>query len=152
MLFYSLALLIAGLDQLLKLLVVKNLALGQSLPLIGRAVKLTYVRNTGAAFSLFVGFSPYLAVIGLIAAAVVIYWHTRASSKNILLQIGLAAVLGGCGGNLLDRVFRSYVIDYLDFKLWPVFNLADLAINLGVVLLAWSLFRQKEEKHAAGSV
>jgi signal peptidase II len=152
MLFYSLALLITGLDQLLKFLVVKNLALGQSLPLIGQAVKLTYVRNTGAAFSLFVGFSPYLAAVGLIAALVVIYWHTRTSPKNILLQIGLAAVLGGCCGNLLDRVVRHYVIDYLDFKLWPVFNLADLAINLGVVLIAWSLFCQKEEQHAAGPV
>ena len=152
MLFYALALLIAGLDQLLKFLLVKNLALGQSLPLIGHTLKLTYVRNTGAAFSLFVGFSPYLAAVGLIAAVVVIYWHTRASSRNLLLQIGLASVLGGCCGNLLDRVFRHYVIDYIDFKVWPVFNLADIAINLGVLLLAWSLFCQKEEKHAADPV
>jgi len=152
MLFYSVALLVAGLDQLLKFLIVKNIALGQSLPLIGQAVKLTYVRNTGAAFSLFVGFSPYLAVVGLIAALVVIYWHTRTSPRNLLLQIGLAAVLGGSGGNLLDRIARSYVIDYIDFKVWPVFNLADISINLGVLLIAWSLFCQKEEKHAAGPV
>jgi signal peptidase II len=151
MLFYSVALTIAGLDQLLKFLVVKNLALGQSLPLIGRAVKITYVRNTGAAFSLFVGFSPYLALIGLAAAAVVLYWHTRVSPKNRLLQFGLAAVLGGSCGNLLDRVFRSYVVDYLDFKVWPVFNLADIAINVGVVLLAYQLFL-KEKDHAANPV
>jgi signal peptidase II len=62
------------------------------------------------------------------------------------LQIGLAFVLGGSCGNLLDRVFRSYVIDYLDFAIWPVFNLADIMINAGVIVLAYQLFfREKND-------
>jgi len=140
MLFYSVAILIAGLDQLFKYLVQSRLAVGQSLPLIGQVLKLTYVRNTGAAFSLFVGFSPYLAIVGLIVAVTVIYLHHHSSPKNIILQIGLALVLGGSCGNLLDRVFRHYVIDYLDLAVWPVFNLADVMINAGVVVLAYQLF------------
>jgi signal peptidase II len=144
MLFYSVAALAAGLDQLLKYLVSTHLSVGQSLPLIGHALKLTYVRNTGAAFSLFVGFSPYLAAVGLIVAVTVIYLHHRSPAKNIILQIGLALVLGGSCGNLLDRVFRSYVIDYLDLAVWPVFNLADVMINAGVVVLAYQLIVKKK--------
>lgn len=144
MLFYSVALLIAGLDQLLKYLVQSHLAVGQSLPLVNNAVKLTYVRNTGAAFSLFVGFSPYLAVIGLIVAIIVIYLHYRTPPRNIIIQIGLALILGGSCGNLLDRLLRSYVIDYLDFAVWPVFNLADIMINAGVIMLAYKLFAKEQ--------
>jgi signal peptidase II len=145
MLFYSVAILIAGLDQLLKYLVQQHLAVGQSLPLVNNIIKLTYVRNTGAAFSLFVGFSPYLAVIGLVVAVVVIYLHYRTPPRNAIMQIGLALILGGSCGNLLDRVFRSYVIDYLDFVVWPVFNLADIMINAGVIMLAYKLFAKEQQ-------
>jgi len=144
MLFYAVAVLIAGLDQLVKYLVATHLAVGQSLPLVGHALRLTYVRNTGAAFSLFVGFSPYLALVGLIVAVTVVWLHHRTAPSNYLLQIGLALVLGGSCGNLLDRLCRSYVIDYLDLSIWPVFNLADVMINAGVLVLAYQLiFREK---------
>ncbi|MBN3032965.1 MAG: signal peptidase II [Candidatus Saganbacteria bacterium] len=151
MLFYSAAALIAALDQLVKYLVVQHLAPGQSLPLLGRAVRLTYVRNTGAAFSLFTGYSSYLALAGLIVAVAVIVWHTRTSPRDRRLQFALAAVLGGSLGNLLDRLLRSYVVDYLDLTVWPVFNLADVMINLGVLLLAWRLFH-KEVNNVSGTV
>lgn len=144
MLFYSIALLSVVLDQFLKYLVRKNMVIGQSIPLINNAFRLTYVRNTGAAFSLFVGFSSYLAIVGLIVAAVLLYLHYRASSKNYLLQIGLALILGGSFGNLIDRVTRAYVIDYIDIIIWPVFNLADIMINVGVALLAYKLFFKEE--------
>ncbi len=148
MLFYPLAIFIAALDQLLKYLVLKNLAVGQSLTLFDHVLKLTHVRNTGAAFSLFVGFSPYLAAVGLVVAAAVIVLHHRLPARNLALQLGLALILGGSLGNLLDRVTRRYVIDYLDFIVWPVFNLADVAINAGVLILAYRLF-VKEKADAA---
>lgn len=142
MFFYGLTFLIVFCDQLIKFMIHKNMLLGQSLPLIGNFLKLTYVRNTGAAFSLFVGFSSYLAVIGIIVSLVVLYFHHRAPSKDFLIQAALASILGGSLGNLIDRLFRFYVIDYLDLTAWPVFNLADIMINIGVILLIIRLFSQ----------
>ena len=125
--------------------------LGQSIPLLDGILKLTYVRNTGAAFSLFVGFSPYLTVVGVVVMLVVIYFHYRIPLQSYVLQTGLAAVLGGSLGNLIDRIFRAYVIDYLDVGIWPVFNFADIMINTGVILIAFNLFI-REKKNVSDSV
>lgn len=135
MFFYLTAFLIAAVDQLLKYLVHQHMLLGHSLPLLDNVVKLTYVQNTGAAFSFFVGFSSYLAVVGVIISAVVIYFHYRMPAKSYFVQLALAFILGGSVGNLVDRVFRFYVIDYIDITVWPVFNFADIMINAGVVML-----------------
>lgn len=145
MAFYLTAFLIAAADQALKYLVHNNLALGQSVPLIGNVIKFTYVRNTGAAFSFFVGFSSYLAVIGVIVSIAVVYFHYRMPAKNYFLQTALALILGGSAGNLIDRILRSYVIDYIDITIWPVFNFADIMINVGVIMLLLK-FMAKEEK------
>jgi len=157
MLFYLSALLIVVIDQFLKYLVVKFMYLGQSLPVLNDAVKITYVRNTGAAFSLFVGFSPYLAFVGLVVAVAVIYFHYRPPTANLTLQIGLSCLLGGSIGNLLDRIVRSYVVDYLDITIWPVFNFADIMINIGVFFIVFNSLKsppeQKEEgKDVSGTV
>lgn len=151
MIFYLTAFLIAAIDQSLKYLVHNNLALGRSIPLIGNIIKFTYVRNTGAAFSFFVGFSSYLAVIGAIVSIAVVYFHYRMPAKNYFLQTALAFVLGGSLGNLLDRFLRSYVIDYIDITIWPVFNFADVMINVGVVMLLLK-FMAKEEKDVSDPV
>ena len=151
MLFFSIALFIAALYQVLIYLVNKHMVLGHSLPLLGNFIKLTFVRYTGAAFSLFVGFSPYLTIIGLLIAAAVIYWHYRIPADDHFAQAALAFVLGGSLGNLLDRLLRSYVIDYIDLSIWPVFNLADILINVGVMLLAVKLLT-KDSKDVSDPV
>ena len=151
MLFYFIAFLIAAADQLLKYLVHKNMFLGQSIPIIGEVIKLTYVRNTGVAFSLFVGFSPYLAIAGLVVTLGVIYLHYRIPAKNFSMQIALAFILGGSLGNLIDRIFRSYVVDYMDITIWPVFNLADVMINIGAIMLAFKLI-EKGDKDVSGPI
>jgi signal peptidase II len=137
--FYLVVFLIAAFDQAFKYLIEKNLAYHQSLPLIDELVKLTYVRNTGAAFSLFSGFSTYLAIFGLAVVACLIYFHYHVPPKNHLAHFALASILGGSVGNLLDRIFRSYVIDYIDIGVWPAFNLADIMINVGVAILLYKL-------------
>jgi signal peptidase II len=144
MLFYLIALLIIGCDQFLKFLVVSKMALGVPVEVIDHVLQLTYVRNTGAAFSLFIGFSSYLVVVGLVVVLLVLYFHYRLPQKSLLLQIGMAFILGGSIGNLTDRVIHGYVIDYIDFIVWPVFNLADIMINLGVGLIAQQIFTQKD--------
>ena len=151
MFFYILALAILIIDQFLKFLVHHSMSLGQSIPLLDGMLKLTYVRNTGAAFSLFIGFSPYLSLIGLMVILAVIYFHYKIPVRNYYLQTGLAFMLGGSLGNLVDRIFRSYVIDYLDITIWPVFNFADIMINVGVILIVFKLFA-REKKGVSGSV
>lgn len=145
MIFYILAFAIAAIDQFLKYWVHQSMRLGQSIPLIDGILQLTYVRNTGAAFSLFIGFSSYLAAIGIVVVLAVIYFHHKIPYRYYVLQTGLAFVLGGSLGNLIDRVSRSYVIDYLDITIWPVFNFADIMINVGVILIAFKLFAKEEE-------
>ncbi|PIS31811.1 signal peptidase II [Candidatus Saganbacteria bacterium CG08_land_8_20_14_0_20_45_16] len=143
MLFYLLALVILVFDQIFKYLVYHLMYFGQSVPLYSNFLKLTYVRNTGAAFSLFVGFSSYLIVVGVIVVLAVIYFHHRLSPRNYWMQVALAFVLGGSLGNLLDRIFRFYVIDYIDITIWPVFNFADIIINVGVIMIVLKLFEKE---------
>ena len=144
MLFYGISILVIFIDQLVKYLVDKYMVYGQSIPLFNGFLQLTYVRNTGAAFSLFVGFSPYLIAVGVLAAIVVVFFHYRLPPNDFYLQMSLAFILGGSLGNLIDRVARSFVVDYIDILIWPVFNIADIMINLGVILIAIKLFEKKK--------
>ena len=148
MFFYLIVLLITVIDQTLKYCVVNYMSLGQSMPLLG-LLKLTYVRNTGAAFSLFSGYSPYLALLSLLIILVVVHFHYRVPEKSYFLQTGMALILGGSLGNLMDRVYRSYVVDYVDVTFWPVFNFADVAINVGVLIIIIEIFilERKDAPH-----
>ena len=118
-----------------KLLVDRRFAPGESLPLIPSVLHLTYVQNHGGAFGIFQG--QQLLFIGLAIAVVV--WLAREltakPSTSRLIQWGCALVLGGAVGNLLDRLRFGYVVDFIDFRIWPVFNVADTAIDVGVGLL-----------------
>ena len=146
MLFYLFALSIIVIDQFIKQLVHILMRLGQSVVLIDNLVKITYVRNTGAAFSLFVGFSPYLAAVGVLVVIAVILIHHRVPPRRRWVQASLAFILGGSVGNLLDRLFRGYVIDYIDFGFWPVFNFADVMINVGAILFILYFFEEEVEE------
>ena len=107
---------ILALDQVLKGLVVAKLSLGQSIPLIPGLLYLSRVHNTGSAFGLFGGRNHFLAFLAAFIAL----------------------------GNLLDRVLRGYVVDYVDFRLFPAFNLADAAVVVGAVVMAAAFLWGKE--------
>jgi signal peptidase II len=139
-------------DQLSKLYVRSNLALGQSLPEEG-TVRLTHVANTGCVF----GLAPDHALMLIIAAVIVIvglllcYRYFR--FNNLCSQIAFGLLLGGSIGNLVDRIHLGYVTDFIDVQLWsgfhwPAFNLADSAIVIGVLFLLCLLFpRLKSARH-----
>jgi signal peptidase II len=129
------AFLVFAVDLLIKRSIMLFFAPAQSVPLIKGFLHLTYVQNTGVAFGLFRNQRPALILIGIIVCAVVVYFYTRTGKEDKLLRLSLAIILGGSLGNLFDRVFYGYVIDYIDFRFFPVFNLADIAINLGVFLV-----------------
>jgi signal peptidase II len=129
------------LDQFTKYLAWTYLLEIGSMPLILNIFHLTYVENTGAAFSLLSGKTSFFVLVTVIALAASLYVFFRIEQKWVLLRVGLALVMGGALGNLIDRIRLGFVIDFLDLRIWPVFNIADCAIVVGVVLIAWVLCR-----------
>ena len=144
--FFILALLVAFFDQLIKLLVAGKMLPGQSIPLIPSILHLTYVKNIGAAFGLFRSQRYMLIVIGVAVILAVMYFQRRVETKEYLIQTALAFILGGSFGNIIDRIFRGYVVDFIDFRFWPVFNLADIMINLGIFLLLLRILARPKAK------
>ncbi|MBI5622752.1 MAG: signal peptidase II [Elusimicrobia bacterium] len=140
--------LVAGLflaDRLTKALVLRHLRPVESVAL-APFFHLTYVENTGAAF----GMGPrrnglFIAVAAALLAGL-LYLRRRWPKDNAWLQYGALLVVAGALGNLYDRVAYGFVVDFLDFRVWPVFNLADSCVTVGACVLAWGL--HKEDKKA----
>jgi signal peptidase II len=136
-------------DVVTKLLVQSNFALYQQVDVLGSVIRLTYIHNPGAAFGLY--FGPWsrqiflaLSMVALIVLAA-LYWYTPAPEKARLLAIAL--ICGGALGNLVDRMRSPHgVVDFVDVGLgamrWPVFNVADIAVTTGAIVLALSLWRE----------
>jgi signal peptidase II len=144
-------------DRISKSAIVSNYDLGQPAPVIDGIFNITYVQNTGVAFGILDAFSSpvkvlFLGLVAGIAAIVVIIYSLRNDPHNRLMQGALALVLAGALGNLYDRVRYGYVIDFLEFHargyFWPSFNIADTSISIGVVLLAWEMFRNEAPNRA----
>lgn len=144
------------LDQASKLLVDSTMQLYQSIPLLP-FFKLTYVHNTGAAFSFLSeagGWQRwFFAGLALVISVVIAVWLSRLEKHETLLAVALSLILGGAVGNLIDRLAYGYVIDFLDVYYgtwhWPAFNIADSAITLGVVLMlleSFGLGKTKDEE------
>ena len=146
MMIGTIIILVLALDQMTKFLIRANFIVGETLPMIPDILHLTYVRNTGAAFSMFrnmpvvtVGF-PILMVILCLAASV--YFYRR---KERIPAALCALISAGGMGNLIDRLMLGYVTDMIDFRVFPVFNVADIAICLGVFLAGLALLWQGRE-------
>lgn len=138
MFFFMTALLVVAVDQISKSLVRTFLVPGQSMPPEG-PLRLTYVANSGGAFGLLGDQTFLLTVAGVVGIVAILLYYRYPLVGSPLLRSGLGLQLGGALGNLIDRVQRGYVTDFLDLRFWPVFNLADSAIVIGVALLAYSL-------------
>ena len=131
---YIVGLLVFVLDQLSKLLVPRILSSQASLPVIPKIFHITLVRNTGIAFGLFKGNSPWLFLIIALSVAFLLILSFRLRLSSRLTQVAYGMVLGGALSNFFDRALRGGIIDYLDFRVWPVFNIADFSISVGVGL------------------
>ena len=128
------AIAIIFLDQITKRMVVDYLKLHQSIPLINNILHLTYIQNTGAGFGILQGWNTILIFISLIIIGVILF-HFDKIVKEKQIHIPIALILGGAIGNLIDRIFIGFVIDFIDFRIWPAFNIADSAISIGAVWL-----------------
>lgn len=136
---YSYAVIVLMIDQIIKLIVSNHLIELKEVTIIKNFFSLFYVHNTGAAFSILQNQKYLLIIIGLIALVLLDKYITSLKDASKLEQVSYALIIGGIIGNLLDRIFYSSVIDYLLFKFgsynFPIFNLADSCIVVGVILL-----------------
>jgi len=129
------------LDQITKYFILTNLGLNDSVAVIRNSFHFTLVHNTGAAFGIFKDQTLFFISISIVSIISIIIFLKKNTKSSTLIDIALALILGGALGNLLDRLRFGYVVDFLDFRVWPVFNVADSAISIGVFLALLSLLR-----------
>ena len=135
-----------ALDQLSKCLAVCYLKGEASIPVIGNFLFFTYVENRGAAFGLMQGYTTWFIVMAVVTVGIIAVYFRLTGEDEHLVQVALVLILAGALGNLVDRVLLGYVVDFLDlhyqdvFK-WPVFNVADTVIDIGVALIILDLLR-----------
>jgi signal peptidase II len=130
------------LDQASKALVVDRLgpqAPTQELRLLGSTLALRYVENTGAAFGLLRGAGPALTVAAVLILVGLAVLYRRLADGSAWTAAAIGGIAGGAIGNLIDRIRLGYVVDFVAVGPWPTFNVADSAITIGVLLLAWRM-------------
>lgn len=139
MIIIILTILFLFLDIVSKLIVSKFFELGDSISVIDDFFHITYVRNTGAAWSMFSDKSYLVLILSLIIIVGIILYVYKNKGDNVLEKIAYSLILGGALGNFVDRIISGYVIDFLDFNIfgydYPIFNLADTFIVIGVILM-----------------
>lgn len=142
---------IIALDQLSKYWVINNIGLTDSYMVIPNVIDFVYVKNTGAAFSFLADKTYGIVLLSLISVAFcagVMWFMIKRKPKSRLLTISLALMLAGAFGNVIDRIFRGYVVDFIEttFMKFPVFNIADIAITCGAALMIiYVLFYEKSK-------
>lgn len=143
------------LDQAVKAWVVGNIPLHDTLSFLPGLVRLTYVQNTGAAFSIFSSHTWMLAALSAVAAAALAVVLLKRLFPHPVAMLSLALLLGGAVGNLIDRALLGYVVDMFDFQFmhFAVFNVADIGVTVGAgLMIVYSLFfyPSKEKRKEAG--
>jgi len=140
LLFLGVAAAVVVADQITKRLAENQLQEQRSVPLVDDILRLTYVENRGAAFGVLQDQTAFFVIVGVIVIGVIAVSYRYLPRGGFLLHLALGLQLGGAIGNLIDRVRQGYVVDFVDFgyraNWWPVFNVADSAIVIGVALLA----------------
>ena len=137
------------LDQGSKSVVESTLALYTyyaPIPALENIFRISHVTNTGVAFGLFPDGNLLFTVVALIVSIVNIVYNFRLAPGHRLLRLALGLQLGGALGNLIDRLQQGYVTDFMDFGPWPVWNIADLAVVSGTILLVWIMYQEERQE------
>ncbi|MEE0434994.1 MAG: signal peptidase II [Peptococcaceae bacterium] len=137
---YLIALVLLGLDQWSKALVRQQMQLGESIPLIPNVFHLTYIENDGVAFGLFAGHTRLFLVVSLLVLVGLLIFAWKEAKDSLLLHYGVALVVSGALGNIIDRAYKASVTDMFDLRIWPIFNIADIAVCVGIALLVLYVF------------
>lgn len=146
MAFFLTALIVLALDQVSKFLIRANMSLGQSIPEDG-LFRITYVTNIGGVFGILSNQAFLIILTTAVGIAAILLYSRYPIFNRMLVKISLGLLLGGALGNLIDRLSFGWVVDFIDLGFWPVFNLADSAIVLGVILfLYYFIFLVRKEE------
>jgi len=139
MIYYVIALFVIAIDQISKWLIVKNMELGMSIPIIDNVLYITSHRNRGAAWGILENKMWFFYIITVVFVVFIVMYMKKYAQTDKLLGISLGLILGGAIGNFIDRVFRQEVVDFIHVYIfsynYPVFNVADSALCIGVVLI-----------------
>jgi signal peptidase II len=136
MIYYLIVVLIAGLDQMVKWILINQVDLFEKITVIPGIFDITHIRNDGAAYNMFSSMPVLLiAMPSMVMLAGLVYIALAKKNNHVLLMSAIAMVIGGGLGNLIDRIKTGYVVDYLDIHIIPIFNLADIFICVGCGLL-----------------
>lgn len=155
-LIYTVSLFFLLLDQVIKFIITKNLVLMEEIPIIKNFFSIYYLKNTGAAFSIFGNKTLFLIIISILCLIFLKYYIKKLKRVTKLTIVSLGIMIGGIVGNLFDRIIYKSVIDYLSFSFgnynFPVFNLADIGITIGAVLLLIDLIKEEIELKKSNSL
>ena len=132
------------LDQITKILTLKFLLPKGTVSLLP-FFSLTYVENTGSAFGLFQNANLFLLIVSLLILFLMIKWRNDILCLGTMAKYGYLLIFAGALGNIYDRIVLGYVVDFLDFRIWPVFNIADSAVCVGAALIAFAILKEKKE-------
>jgi len=133
------------LDRITKLLVLNNMNVGESIAVIQGFFHLTYILNPGAAFGILAGQRWFFVVVAVVVLGLIVYFQNKLPAEQKLLRVCMGMIAVGAIGNLLDRLFISKVIDFLDFKIWPyIFNVADSMIVVGGILMVILVYKMEK--------
>jgi signal peptidase II len=126
-------------DQIVKSYIQSIMLVGMSIPVIPDVFHITYILNPGAAFGILENQRMFFILIGIAILCAAIYFYSYIKKENVFIRYGVSMLLGGAVGNLIDRVRIGYVVDFFDFRIWPIFNIADIAIVVGVGCIVYSV-------------
>jgi signal peptidase II len=132
-------------DQAVKHLVRTTMVQGQSIPIIENIFHITYIENPGAAFGILANQRMLFLILTAVIVGVMIYLYCSLSNKKSLTAISLGIVVSGAIGNFIDRFIQGTVTDFLDFRIWPIFNIADIAICVGLALICYFIIIKGED-------
>lgn len=139
-------------DRISKSFFSNLLSYGESLPVIRNVLHMTLVHNTGIAFGFFKDQGVVFIIIPIIAIILLIFniYYFRQNDEVLCHSyiLGFSLILGGAVGNLIDRIRYGYVVDFIDLRIWPVFNVADSAITIGACIVAWKCFQLSSRKES----
>ena len=132
-------------DQAVKHLVRTTMVQGQSIPIIENIFHITYIENPGAAFGILANQRMLFLILTAVIVGVMIYLYCSLSNKKSLTAISLGIVVSGAIGNFIDRFMQGTVTDFLDFRIGPIFNIADIAICVGLALICYFIIIKGED-------
>lgn len=132
-------------DQVVKFFIRNILTEGQSIPIIENIFHITYVENPGAAFGILANHRILFLILTAIITGIMIYLYFNLRNKKSPTAISLGIVVSGAIGNFIDRFFYGTVTDFLDFRIWPVFNIADICICVGLALICYFVIIKGED-------